>query len=179
MESEGDDERSWPNHLMTLDEWEALPESELLRLDLGTVTLEVADHPDTLDPAHPPLTQAITADLLTDAPWSDGYLHRVRAATAERARAFTGAVAELLQQVSCSTPAGGMFCWLEFPAAIDITRLLPRALEHGVGFGPGSAFAVDTALPSAARCCFASVLPGDLREAVQRLACASTVGGAT
>jgi 2-aminoadipate transaminase len=63
-----------------------------------------------------------------------------------------------------------MFCWLDFPAGTDTTALLPRALEHGVGFVPGSAFAVDRPLPSSARCCYASLGTGELREAVRRLA---------
>jgi 2-aminoadipate transaminase len=69
-----------------------------------------------------------------------------------------------------------MFCWLEFPArtadgaATDTAAALPRALEAGVGFVPGSAFAVEGALPTAARCCFASHPEGVLREAVRRLA---------
>ncbi|MFC4949711.1 PLP-dependent aminotransferase family protein [Pseudonocardia sp. GCM10023141] len=116
------------------------------------------------------LTQSITTELLCDTAWFDAHLHRVRAATAARARTFTSAVAELLPQVTCSTPTGGMFCWLDFPEGTDTTALLPRALEHGVGFVPGSAFAVDAPLPTAARCCFASLPDADVREAVQRLA---------
>jgi 2-aminoadipate transaminase len=88
------------------------------------------------------LTQAITADLLADATWLDAHLANVRTVTAARARAFTDAVAQLL----------------------------PRALGHGVAFVPGSAFAVDTPLPSSMRCCFASLPECDLREAVRRLA---------
>ena len=120
------------------------------------------------------LTQTIAADLLADQPWLDAHLRRIREATAERADAFTSAIAEHLPSVSCSTPTGGMFCWLEFPDGTDTTALLPRALEHGVGFVPGSAFAVDRPLPAAARCCFASLHPGQLREAVRRLAGAAT-----
>jgi 2-aminoadipate transaminase len=117
------------------------------------------------------LTQAIAADLLADGPWFAGHLDTLRRAGAARAGAFTGAVAELLPGVRCSTPTGGMFCWLEFPdSAVDTAAALPRALEAGVGFVPGSAFAVEGALPTAARCCFASHPEGVLREAVRRLA---------
>lgn len=116
------------------------------------------------------LTQAIAADLLADIPWLSAHLDHVRAVTADRAVAFTGAVAELLPQVTCSTPTGGMFCWLDFPDGTDTAALLPRALEQGVGFVPGSAFAVDRPLPSSARCCYASLGTEQLREAVRRLA---------
>ncbi len=124
------------------------------------------------------LTQAIAADLLADTAWFDAHLNQVRTSTAARARAFTGAVAELLPQVGCTVPTGGMFCWLTFPAGTDTAAMLPRALEHGVAFVPGSAFAVTGTrsgpLPSSMRCCFASLAAGDLHEAVRRLAASAT-----
>ena len=116
------------------------------------------------------LTQAIAAELLADAGWLDAHLTRTRAVTAARARAFTAAVADRLPEVSCTTPTGGMFCWLEFPPGIDTTELLPRALDAGVAFVPGSAFAVHADQTRAARCCFASVDEATLAEAVARLA---------
>jgi 2-aminoadipate transaminase len=116
------------------------------------------------------LTQAITAELLADTTWFDGHLCHVRAVTAERAEAFTIAVAELLPRVACSTPTGGMFCWLSFPDRTDTGALLPRALEAGVGFVPGNAFAVAGPRTADARCCYASYPPDVIREAVRRLA---------
>jgi 2-aminoadipate transaminase len=116
------------------------------------------------------LTQAVAADLLADSGWFQAHLGTLRAAGAARAAAFTTAIAELLPDATCSTPTGGMFCWLQFPAGTDTTAALPRALDAGVGFVPGSAFAVGDPLPAAARCCFASSPEGELREAVRRLA---------
>jgi 2-aminoadipate transaminase len=121
------------------------------------------------------LTQAIAADLIADRDWFAGHLDVLRREGATRAAAFTAAVAEALPGVACSQPTGGMFCWLEFPTGTDTTAALPRALEAGVGFVPGSAFAIgsgpgSTALPADARCCFASHPPDVLREAVGRLA---------
>ncbi|MGH3613839.1 MAG: PLP-dependent aminotransferase family protein [Pseudonocardia sp.] len=119
------------------------------------------------------LTQAIAADLLTDDAWFAGHLGRVRTAIRERARAFTTAIAATFgDNVDCSTPTGGMFCWLEFRDGTDTDSLLRRALRHGVGFVPGSAFAVGRPSHTAARCCFASHPPPVLRDAVTRLATA-------
>jgi 2-aminoadipate transaminase len=115
-------------------------------------------------------TQAIAAELLADTTWLDAHLAGVRAATALRARTFTEAVARDLPTVACSTPTGGMFCWLEFPGGVDTAELLPRALAAGVAFVPGSAFAVHADQTRAARCCFASVDEATLAEAVARLA---------
>jgi 2-aminoadipate transaminase len=115
-------------------------------------------------------TQAIAAELLADTSWLDKHLAGVRAATALRAGAFTAAVARDLPTVACSTPAGGMFCWLGFPCGVDTAELLPRALAAGVAFVPGAAFAVHADQTRAARCCFASVDEATLAEAVARLA---------
>ncbi|WP_214404911.1 PLP-dependent aminotransferase family protein [Pseudonocardia lacus] len=121
------------------------------------------------------LTQSIAADLLGDRDWFAGHLATLRREGAARAAAFTTAVAELLPDAVGSDPTGGMFCWLEFPEGTDTTAALPRALDAGVGFVPGSAFAVGTPLPAAARCCFASHPPEVLHEAVRRLATALAV----
>ena len=102
------------------------------------------------------LTQAIAADLLADGPWLAAHLHRVRGAGAARARAFTERRRGALPGVTCSTPTGGMFCWLEFPGGTDTAALLPRPSPRGSGFVPGFAFQVDRPLTAAARCCFAS-----------------------
>lgn len=115
------------------------------------------------------LTQAIAADLLADLPWLDAHLARLRTVGAARARAFTRAVAGHLPDVTCSVPDGGMFCWLEFPSGTDTAALLPKALAAGVGFVPGSAFAVHADQTRSARCCFASVDEPTLVEAVRRL----------
>lgn len=117
------------------------------------------------------LTQAITSDLLADTAWFDAHLRRVRAATAERAGTFVAAMAEHLPDVACTTPTGGMFCWLDLGTDVDADALLPVALDHGVGFVPGSAFAVGTdPFTHAARCCYASYPPELVGEAVRRLA---------
>jgi 2-aminoadipate transaminase len=119
------------------------------------------------------LTQAVAARLLADTAWFDAHLARVRTAVAARAGAFTAAVAEHLPGAECSTPTGGMFCWLDLPGT-DTTALLPRALEHGVGFVPGAAFAVGGTGPtSTLRCCYASHPGGVVVEAVRRLAAAA------
>jgi 2-aminoadipate transaminase len=65
-----------------------------------------------------------------------------------------------------------MFCWLEFTDGTRPADLLPRALEHGVGYVPGTAFAVGQDLSDAARLCFASNPPGELHTAVERLGAA-------
>ena len=77
------------------------------------------------------LTQAIAAELLADTAWLDAHLTTTRAVTAARARAFTAAVADRLPDVTCTTPTGGMFCWLEFPRrASTPSELLPAGARR-------------------------------------------------
>ena len=85
------------------------------------------------------LTQAIAAELLADTGWLDAHLTRTRAVTAARARAFTAAVADRLPAVTCTTPTGGMFCWLEFPegGVRDTTELLSAGARRGRGVRAG------------------------------------------
>jgi 2-aminoadipate transaminase len=119
------------------------------------------------------LTQTVTAELLADRAWFGGHLDRLRAALRERADALTSAVASVFgDAVACSVPTGGMFCWLEFADGTRPAGLLPQALEHGVGYVPGTAFAVGQDLSAAARLCFASNPPGELHTAVDRLGAA-------
>ncbi|WP_250548780.1 hypothetical protein [Pseudonocardia sp. H11422] len=103
------------------------------------------------------------------------HLDGLRGAHRSRAAAFTAAVdAELDTAVTRSTPTGGMFCWPEFPGGTDTDAPLARALDHGVAFVAGGAFAVDVSRASAARCCFVSYPEPVLRDAVRRLAAAAT-----
>jgi GntR family transcriptional regulator/MocR family aminotransferase len=45
--------------------------------------------------------------------------------------------------VTWRKPAGGIFLWLELPAGVRASSLLPRAIEHGVEFAPGTRFFAD------------------------------------
>jgi 2-aminoadipate transaminase len=119
------------------------------------------------------LTQLVTAELLADHAWFAAHLDRLRAALHGRADALTGAVAVVFgDAVTCSVPTGGMFCWVEFTDGTRPAELLPTALDHGVGYVPGAAFAVGQDLSAAARLCFASNPPAELHTAVERLGAA-------
>jgi 2-aminoadipate transaminase len=124
------------------------------------------------------LTQLVTAELLADHAWFAAHLGRLRAALRERATALTSAVTGVFDDaVTCSVPTGGMFCWLEFRDGTRPADLLPTALDHGVGYVPGTAFAVGQDLSAAARLCFASNPPGELHTAVDRLGAAWRTSG--
>ena len=119
------------------------------------------------------VTQRVAAELLADTTWFAAHLRQLRGALRERAAALTGALgATFGEAITCSDPSGGMFCWLEFRDGTRPADLLPRALEHGVGFVPGTAFAVGRDLSGSARLSFASNSPAVLGTAIERLAAA-------
>ncbi|GEL24014.1 aminotransferase [Pseudonocardia sulfidoxydans NBRC 16205] len=121
------------------------------------------------------LTQTVAAELLADTTWFDEHLRSLRTAYRSRARALTAALDDAFgDAVTRSTPTGGMFCWVEFRDGRDTGALLPRAVDHGVAFVPGAAFAVGTPRTSALRCSFAGYPEPVLRGAVLRLAAAAT-----
>ena len=56
-------------------------------------------------------------------------------------------------------PVGGMFFWVELPAHIDATALLPKAVEAGMAFVPGSTFFPHGGHANTLRLSFVTVAP--------------------
>ena len=63
-----------------------------------------------------------------------------------------------------------MFVWARFTDGTDASALLPAARDEGTIFVPGAAFYDDAPDPSALRLSYATLDPGQLAEAVERLA---------
>ena len=68
---------------------------------------------------------------------------------------------------SCSwnAPAGGMFFWLNLPAHIDATALLPQALQAGMAFVPGSTFFPHGGHANTLRLSFVTASPAQIEDA--------------
>ncbi|NUS94954.1 MAG: PLP-dependent aminotransferase family protein [Nocardia sp.] len=117
------------------------------------------------------LTQQIAAELLADTTWLAGHIETVRGVYAVRATALVDAARDHFgDTLRCSSASGGMFVWAEFTDGTDTTELLPRALDAGVAFVPGRAFAVSKPYTNAMRMCFTTAAPAVLAEAMARLA---------
>ncbi len=123
------------------------------------------------------LTQHITARLVGDAEWFSNHL----ASLAPWYRAhcdalMTGLAANFGETLTFDPPDGGMFLWAELrrelPPGLDTADLLPVAIEHGVSFVPGSAFAVTTPRPAHLRLSYVTASPDQLSKAAARLAAA-------
>ncbi len=118
------------------------------------------------------LNQLMVAGLLDDTDWLGGHIDTLVHHYGRRAGALGSALATHLGPTAEYTaPDGGMFCWLRLPG-IDTTALLPHALDEGVAFVPGSAFAVTADLSEYVRLSFATLAPELLDEAVRRLTAA-------
>ncbi|WP_072807402.1 aminotransferase-like domain-containing protein [Rhodococcoides yunnanense] len=116
------------------------------------------------------MTQQMAAEMLSDTDWLATHLIALRAEYGRRATALRTALDSAFgDRLSVSPADGGMFVWASFDDGTDTTILLPRALEQGVAFVPGRAFAESAAYAGSARMCFASSSAPILREAVSRL----------
>ncbi|MBF6187932.1 MULTISPECIES: PLP-dependent aminotransferase family protein [Nocardia] len=123
------------------------------------------------------LTQQIAAELLADTTWLTGHVDRVRAVYGARATALVHAVRETFgERIVCTDAAGGMFVWADFTDGTDTGQMLPRALEAGVAYVPGQAFAVSEGYRGSLRMCFTTSEAPVLGDAVQRLAKAHAAG---
>jgi 2-aminoadipate transaminase len=63
-------------------------------------------------------------------------------------------------------PGGGMFFWVELPAGLDATALLPKAVEAGVAYVPGAAFYAGTPATNRLRLSFVTVSPALIEAGV-------------
>ncbi|MFI6045228.1 PLP-dependent aminotransferase family protein [Nocardia sp. NPDC051321] len=117
------------------------------------------------------LTHQIAADLLADEAWLTAHVDNVRTVYGTRAKSLVHAVrASFGDRVRCTDATGGMFVWADFTDGTDTQALLPRALDAGVAYVPGAAFAVDGGYRNSMRMCFTTSDADTLATAVERLA---------
>jgi 2-aminoadipate transaminase len=116
------------------------------------------------------LSQAITLDARRSE-WYPGHLNALRTSNLAKRDTLCSALREVLgARIEFDDPAGGMFVWARFTDGTDTTSLLESALDRGVAFVPGRAFAVDRDLRSHLRLSWATTDVTTLPQAVDRLA---------
>ena len=69
-----------------------------------------------------------------------------------------------------NTPTGGMFFWIELPAALDAAALLPKAVDAGMAFVPGAAFYADHPRHDTLRLSFVTVAAERIEAGIAALA---------
>jgi 2-aminoadipate transaminase len=120
------------------------------------------------------VAQLIVAEARADAAAFAAHLDAARRHYAAQAAALGAAVERHLPGASFAPADGGMFLWVDL--GVPTEPLLAAAVERGVAFVPGEAFAAPGADPRSvstrARLTFATLTPPDLDEATRRLAAA-------
>ncbi len=114
------------------------------------------------------VSQAIVREVVTTGGWFDDHIESLRPWYRNQRDALVTALQESLPGAGFVRPSGGMFCWLRIDG-VDTGAMLPAALEEGVAFVPGSAFAIQRDLTDHLRLSFATVGSEELPEAVRRL----------
>ena len=100
----------------------------------------------------------------------DRHAARVAREYARRRAALLAALERRMPEgVTWTEPAGGFSLLLTLPPGLSADALLPRALERGVAFTPGSAFALAGGEPTL-RLSFSTVAGPRIDEGVRRLA---------
>jgi len=66
-------------------------------------------------------------------------------------------------------PNGGMFFWVELPAGLDATALLPAAVAAGVAYVPGAPFFADGGHANTLRLSFVTVPPEQIERGIALL----------
>jgi 2-aminoadipate transaminase len=67
-------------------------------------------------------------------------------------------------------PTGGMFFWLELKPGLDAMALLPKAVEAGMAYVPGTAFYAQAPQPNTLRLSFVTAPPDKIEAGIAMLA---------
>lgn len=126
----------------------------------------------TVDLCGPGWLQAVATAYLEDDACAAHLPHIIAAYRAKCDALASGLQAALGEQLTFSTPQGGMFLWGRFASGVDAAEVLKAAIEQGVMFVPGAAFYSDKADRSTVRLSFAMPSVEQIGEGVKRLALA-------
>ncbi len=125
------------------------------------------------------LNQLLVAELMSDQAWWSRHTDALRADYRIRRAALTQALRHHLPHSTIAKQGGGFFLWVSVnegdggehrSSPLDMTELLPKAVENGVAYVPGDAFAVATKRPGTLRLSYSSGDPELFDEALSRLA---------
>ena len=115
------------------------------------------------------LAQRAVARLLETFDY-DGHVARLCQVYGERCEAMNRALKVCLPAGSrFSKPNGGLFFWVELPAALDAGALLPLAVAQKVAYVPGAPFFAASPKPNTLRLNFSNRPVEAIRDGMQRL----------
>ncbi len=122
----------------------------------------------------PGFNQRVVHEVIKDGFLRD-HVPTIRARYKAQRDAMQAALQRHLQDLPCgpcrwAVPAGGMFFWVELPARLDATALLPRAVAAGMAYVPGSTFFAHGGHAHTLRLSFVTASPAQIAEGVAALA---------
>jgi len=118
----------------------------------------------------PSFTQRIVHEVVKDG-FLDTHVPTIRALYRDQCAAMLAALARYMPEgVTWNEPEGGMFVWVQVPAAIDTMRLLEEAIAQHVAFVPGAPFFANEAQHNTLRLSFVTVPPEKIDAGIAKLA---------
>ena len=121
----------------------------------------------------PSFNQRLVSEVLRG-DFLDRHVPGIRALYRRQCQAMQAALTREMAglDMGWNQPAGGMFLWARLPAGLDATRLLPRAVRHGVAFVPGAPFYADEPDPRTLRLSFVTASVAQIDQGIAALAAA-------
>ncbi len=119
----------------------------------------------------PSFNQRMVAEVLKDG-FLDRHVPTIRALYKHQCAVMLDALAQDMAGlgVQWNSPDGGMFLWVRLPAGLDAIALLPKAVDKGVAFVPGSAFFAGEPDPRTLRLSFVTASEQQIRIGIKALA---------
>jgi 2-aminoadipate transaminase len=118
----------------------------------------------------PSFTQRIVHEVVKDG-FLDTHVPTIRALYRDQCAAMLAALERYMPEgVAWTRPEGGMFVWVQLPAAIDTMKLLEDAIAQQVAFVPGAPFFANEAQHNTLRLSFVTVPPEKIDAGIARLA---------
>ncbi len=116
------------------------------------------------------LAQRAVAELFASGFDYEAHLGTIRASYGERCDTMLAALArEMPTGATWTRPDGGLFVWVELPAPLDASALLPRALEQKVAYVPGAPFFAESPRVGSLRLNFSNRPSPLIEEGMKRL----------
>lgn len=121
----------------------------------------------------PSFNQRVVAEVLKDG-FLDRHVPTIRARYRAQCQTMLAALEKTFghpgqagdDSLCWNRPAGGMFLWTRLPRGLNAIDLLPRAVEQGIAFVPGSAFFVQDPDPRSLRLSFVTPNAGEIERGV-------------
>jgi 2-aminoadipate transaminase len=117
----------------------------------------------------PSFTQRIVHETIKDG-FLDTHIPEIRKLYANQCEVMLTALSKHFPAgVQWNRPEGGMFIWVNLPAALDGAQLLKKAIARNIAFVPGAPFFANEPQHNTMRLSFVTVPPEKIEEGIAKL----------